>query len=1016
MERDKKAGYSRERGLIMTVVNLGLLTPDEGMQITGGGTINNVGSIVSSGDVNGDGFDDMIVLSGYGGNTGYVIFGSASGLDDVNLYTLDPADGVHFGAGATLSSAGDVNGDGFDDLVTGVAGDVYYDYYYGSLAVTYVSFGGASGVTSGFSITGESYYTPNVASAGDVNGDGFDDIIIGDTDAHSNGTVYVIFGKESGFSNIDLSSLSATDGFSISGEASGDQAGTSVASAGDVNGDGFDDIIIGADYNGDGGDFAGASYVIFGKADGFTNIDLATMTSADGFRIIGEADDRAGYKVSSAGDINGDGFDDILVAAPHFGGTGVGAVYVIFGKASGFSDIDLGALAPADGFKISDDANIGLGRSVSSAGDFNGDGYDDIIVGAPFDEASGTYAGAAYVIYGKAGGFTDIDLSSLAEADGFKIIGDDSGDGVGFSVSSAGDVNGDGYDDLMIGAAGRSINGVGAVGDVYILYGHATVGVVVGGTDGPDTITGGNLDDTLDGRGGNDILAGLGGNDTLIGGSGNDQLDGGLGADTMFGGTGNDTYVVNSLNDVIVERSGEGNDTVVSSLTYILGANLENLTLTGTAAINGTGSSVANVITGNSGANVLDGGAGADILNGGIGADKLLGGDGNDTLNGGPGNDTLNGGLGVDTATYSDAAAGVTVQLITTAQNTIGAGTDTLAAIENLTGSAFNDTLTGSTAANVLTGNDGNDALNGRGGSDTLNGGNGNDTLNGGDGNDVLAGGAGTDAATYAFAASAVSVNLALTSAQATGGAGSDTLTGIENLVGSNYGDTLSGNTLANTIDGGAGNDTISGGAANDTLTGGAGNDWLDGGSGSDTLNGGANADSFVFSSALNAASNVDTISGFVVADDTILLSSAIFTAAGVDGTLSASAFHVGTAAADADDRIIYDQATGRIYYDADGNGAGAKTLFATVAAGTALTNLDFRVYSSASPAASAAVSSSATTDQNVASLHGGLEHLPFDPPSVHGAGHWLPDNADAAAEIAAMLATLQPILDQPYV
>ncbi|WP_310468172.1 calcium-binding protein, partial [Sphingomonas sp.] len=253
----------------------------------------------------------------------------------------------------------------------------------------------------------------------------------------------------------------------------------------------------------------------------------------------------------------------------------------------------------------------------------------------------------------------------------------------------------------------------------------------------------------------------------------------------------------------------------------------------------------------------------------------------------------------------------------------LGAGFDTLTAVENLIGSAFADTLTGNTGANSLNGYLGNDRLDGGSGNDSLLGGEDNDLLDGGLGDDALNGGNGTDLASYATANSGVAVNLGVAGAQNTLGAGNDTLTAIENLAGSNFDDTLTGSSFANVVSGNNGNDTINGRGGNDTLFGGGGND------------------NFRFDAPLNAATNVDTLADFNVAADTILLSTAVFTAIGA-GTLSAAAFQLGAGANDAADRIIYDSATGRIFYDADGNGAGAQVLFARVAAGTALTNADF--------------------------------------------------------------------------
>jgi Ca2+-binding RTX toxin-like protein len=156
-----------------------------------------------------------------------------------------------------------------------------------------------------------------------------------------------------------------------------------------------------------------------------------------------------------------------------------------------------------------------------------------------------------------------------------------------------------------------------------------------------NTIVGRNSGQTHTGTGEEDFIFGLGGNDTLQGLGGNDTLDGGSGKDTMIGGTGNDTYVVDNSGDVVTENSGEGIDTVQSSVTYTLSLNMENLTLTGTSKIDGTGNAANNVITGNGANNVLAGLGGADVINGGDGNDTIKGGDGGDTLTGGLGNDTF---------------------------------------------------------------------------------------------------------------------------------------------------------------------------------------------------------------------------------------------------------------------------------------------------------------------------------------------------------------------------------------
>ena len=338
-------------------------------------------------------------------------------------------------------------------------------------------------------------------------------------------------------------------------------------------------------------------------------------------------------------------------------------------------------------------------------------------------------------------------------------------------------------------------------------------------------------------------------------GSGNDILDGGA--------AGSDTAAyLDALSGVTVSLALQGSvqNTVAAGSDRL--TNIENL----------SGSLFNDSLTGDANANTLSGLDGNDALKGAAGNDVLTGLTGNDTLNGGAGNDSMDGGAaGSDTASYADAASAVTVSLAHqgAAQNTIGAGVDTLSNFENLTGSAFNDTLTGDGNANFLSGLAGNDALLGGAGNDALAGAAGNDSLNGGLGNDVMDGGpAGSDTASYADAAAAVTVSLAHQgSAQNTVGAGSDTLSNFENLTGSARNDTLTGDGNANILSGLAGNDVEMGGTGNDTLMGGAGND---------TLYGNAGIDSFVF----DAGFGKDLIADFTASGashDKIDFSTAMF-------------------------------------------------------------------------------------------------------------------------------------------
>ena len=214
-----------------------------------------------------------------------------------------------------------------------------------------------------------------MASAGDVNGDGFADVIIGapyaDPHGSGSGASYVVFGKASGFAaNLDLSSLNGGNGFKISVGRADDQSGYSVASAGDVNRDGFADVIVGASSS----DFvSGASYVVFGKASGFgANLDLSSLDGSNGFKISEEVGDVfGGISAAGAGDVNGDGFADVIVAAygadPH--GSDSGASYVVFGKASGFAAyLDVSSLDGSNGFKISGEEAFDFQRLVGGLG------------------------------------------------------------------------------------------------------------------------------------------------------------------------------------------------------------------------------------------------------------------------------------------------------------------------------------------------------------------------------------------------------------------------------------------------------------------------------------------------------------------------------------------------------------------------------------------------------------------------------------------------------------------------
>ena len=353
------------------------------------------------------------------------------------------------------------------------------------------------------------------------------------------GKTYLVYGSAalSAQQTISLGNVGGSvPGFVISGWQAGEESGTSVSSAGDFNGDGKADLLVSAykDY----ASFAnqGLTYVVLGKSTNNTDIDLKSFANSTldtrGFYIKGESgSDFSGVSVSSGGDINGDGYGDILVGAivsstsnPNVNS---GKTYVVFGKADVSTNILLSDIANGiGGFAIvSTAAGEQSGHSVSSAGDVNGDGLMDIIIGGPGNGVNGSNTGQSYVVYGKAT-LTNVSLSDVANnIGGFAIIGQGAQDLSGYSVGAAGDVNGDGFDDLIIGANSADPNGLNGAGASYVVFGsNFTASVTQVGTTG---------NDTLSGTAGNDVIFGGLGNDVITTNGGNDRIAGGPGADTF---------------------------------------------------------------------------------------------------------------------------------------------------------------------------------------------------------------------------------------------------------------------------------------------------------------------------------------------------------------------------------------------------------------------------------------------------------------------------------------------------
>ena len=647
------------------VFNLSDLNGTNGFTITGFGG-DSGRSVSNAGDINNDGVDDLIIGAPFAFRNGiaqvgesYVVFGgtNVASSGTLNLSDLNGTNGFPITGigdidtiGNSVSNAGDINNDSIDDLIIGGFGKSYVVF-----GETNVGSGGSLNPssldgTNGFviNIVGNNKFSLSVSNAGDINNDGIDDLIIGTYEADPNGKEnagqsYVIFGKKNVGSGgtFNLSNLNSTNGFAINGIAAGNESGISVSNGGDINGDGIDDLIIGASRAPANGVFqAGQTYVLFGETNVASSgtFNLSDLNGTNGFAINGITENSfSSSSVSNAGDVNADGIDDLIIGAPDGG-----QAYVVFGgtNVGKSGSLNLSDLNGTNGFTIPGGGAIGL--SVSSAGDINNDGVDDLIIGAPFASPNGIPgAGQSYVLFGGPNiGVSTLNLTGTAGAD------------------------------TLVGTASNNI---------------------IDGLAGNDTLTGsGGQDKFVIRRGdGNDIITDFGG----VGKSTNPSAAVIAKVDTLqFTGSGlTDRNLLLTQNAKNLEVTFENVAHTKVTLQNFQLENLDNLKLSrtrpaiGNILFNGQISitdsfdvfdanstqtslfdkntvtflnDLSNNITGfDDSADVVNGQGGNDKIDGKSGNDLLRGGAGNDTFIGGAGNDTLVGGAGADRFLYNTNAA-----------------------------------------------------------------------------------------------------------------------------------------------------------------------------------------------------------------------------------------------------------------------------------------------------------------------------------------------------------------------
>lgn len=666
-----------------------------------------------------------------------------------------------------------------------------------------------------------------------------------------------------------LSGGTGTDTASYAGATAGVTVSLAASGAQNTGGAGIDRLsgvenLIGSDFNDrltgtngqnvlDGG--LGNDTINGGGGRDQVSYAVATAGVTVSLRAAG-AQDTGGAgsdRLSGIEDLTGSGFDDVLTGSGRansiLGGNGNDVIDGGGGNDSLYGGGNVDTLSYASAA-----AGVAVNLSVIVAQDTGGAGTDlaegfENLTGSAFGDTLTGNALANVLIGGAGGDLLDGGLGRdvlqfVGAADVRVNLATGTATGAGADTLA-------GFEDVVTDAGNDSLTG-DALNNLLVSGGGQDT---VDGGGGDDTVDGGPGNDSLDGGTGIDRLSyelatsavtvslalagvqatGGGGNDriagfeVLVGSAFGDTLAGSATADNLIGGAGNDSLTGGAGNDTLAGDAGDdtlngGSDSDVASYAGLAAAVTVDLNIVGDQDTRAGGIDRLISIEGVIGTvfnDALTGTAGANLLSGGVGFDVLIAGDGNDTVLGGAGSfsDTLDGGGGIDTVSFADAFGSITVDLaITVLQSTGSTGGDLITGFEHAIGGQFADALKGDATAN------------------RLDGGLGNDTLEGRDGNDTLTGGDGVDVASYASAGTAVRVDLAITTAQATGGAGSDTLVEVEGLLGSAFADTLLGGAGDDSLDGNGGNDSLDGRAGNDTLSNSLGDDTLNGGTGSDTV------------------------------------------------------------------------------------------------------------------------------------------------------------------------------------